>query len=191
MTETAPRAQFQSVEPARGTPDGEFEALFRAEFAYVWKTLRRLGVAERDLEDVTHDLFVNVFRRLGDYDRARPIRPWLCGFAARTASDYRRLARHRYEVGEGEAREHKGPGADEDGAFRAFEARDTLLKALDALDLERRVVVVMHDIDGHSMPDIAQALGVPLNTAYSRLRLARENLREALGRVRPEEVRHE
>lgn len=186
MTETAPSPQSRRVEPRPATPESEFEALFRAEFAYVWKTLRRLGVAERDLEDVTHDLFVNVFRRMGDYDRSRPIRPWLCGFAARTASDYRRLARHRYEVVEGDTRQPKSGDTGEDGAFRAFEARDTLLKALDALDIDRRVVVVMHDIDGHAMPDIAHALGVPLNTAYSRLRLARENLREALGQVRSE-----
>jgi len=58
------------------------------------------------------------------------------------------------------------------------------MRALEELDLDRRAVFVMHDIDGHVMPDIAAALGVPLNTAYSRLRLARADFAAAVERVR-------
>jgi RNA polymerase sigma-70 factor (ECF subfamily) len=50
------------------------------------------------------------------------------------------------------------------------------MKALDTLDLDRRAVFVLHELDELSMPEIAAALSIPLNTAYSRLRLARADL---------------
>src|SRR5580658_2891468 len=75
-----------------------FRAVFDAECAYVWTTLRRLGVADRDVEDVTHETFLRVAAHLHEYDAARPVRPWLFVFAMRMARDYRRLARHRREV---------------------------------------------------------------------------------------------
>ena len=146
--------------------------VFQAEYSYVSNTLRRLGVREADLEDVAHEVFLAVHRRLSTYDPSRPLRPWLFGIAFRAASDYRRLARHHREVSD----EHidvadDAPGAD-DHVF-ARQARELVGKALDVLDLDKRAVLVMCDIDGHSVPEIAAALNIPLNTAYSRLRLAR------------------
>src|SRR5262245_32120237 len=75
-----------------------FAELFEEYFAYVWHSLRRLGVPERDLEDVTHDVFIRVYGRLDTRDPARPLRPWLFGFALRLAAEYRRRARNRLEL---------------------------------------------------------------------------------------------
>jgi RNA polymerase sigma-70 factor (ECF subfamily) len=159
----------------------DFRALFREEFAYVWSTLRRMGVRERDLEDVTHDTFVKVSARLADYDSRRPLRPWLFGFAFRVASDYRRLARHRVEVlGEAEA-EHPAAAPDEEIALH--EARALMAQALEAIDLDRRAVFVLHVLDECPIPEVAAALGIPVNTAYSRLRLAREEFSLAVRRL--------
>jgi RNA polymerase sigma-70 factor, ECF subfamily len=167
-----------ALRAAPSSPALGFEAIFRAELAYVWKTLERLGVPARDLEDVAHDVFVAVYRHLGDYDPSRPIRPWLCGFAYRTASDYRRLARHRHErVGE------ETPVVSTSAEQARLEARDLALRALDGVELERRVVLMLHDIDGYGVPEIAAELQIPLNTAYSRLRLARQELREAVEKL--------
>ncbi len=150
----------------------DLATIYEAELAYVWESLRRLGVREADLEDVAHDLFIAVQRRLPDYDPARPLRPWLFGFALRVASDYRKSARVRLEVvaaqrDTADAR----PGAEERLAAR--EARDLILRALEGLTLVQRAVFALHDLDGCSMPEIAEALGEPLNTLYSRLRAAR------------------
>jgi RNA polymerase sigma-70 factor (ECF subfamily) len=167
------------VAPAiASVPPPRFEQIFEAELGYVWKTLERLGIPARDLEDVAHDVFVAVYRHLDRYDADRPIRPWLCGFAYRTASDYRRLARNRYERIGAEL-----PGAFTASAQARLEARDLALRALQEVALERRVVLVMHDIDGHAMPDVASELGIPLNTAYSRLRIARAEFRDAARRL--------
>ena len=75
-----------------------FEAVFESELSYVWTSLRRLGVHARDLEDVAHDVFLQVHKTIARYDETRPLRPWLFAFAVRAASDYRRLARHRTDL---------------------------------------------------------------------------------------------
>jgi RNA polymerase sigma-70 factor (ECF subfamily) len=169
--------------PRTGTPD--FRELFEAECSYVWTTLKRFGVPDRDLEDVAHDVFMVVHRQLGQYDTSRPLRPWLCGIAFRVASDYRRLARNRRErldAAEGEIEtEDPGPSADE--RLTTEQSHALALKALETVEIDQRVVFVMHDVDGATMPEIARSLGIPLNTAYSRLRLARERLQTAARRI--------
>jgi RNA polymerase sigma-70 factor (ECF subfamily) len=159
-----------------------FQALFSAEFAWVWTTLRRLGVRPADLEDVTHDVFLAVYRKLDAYDPARPLRPWLFAFAYRAASDYRRLARHREEPSE-DVPELEASSARSDEMLEQKQETALVHAALARIDLDRRAVLVAHEIDGTPMKDIAAALGIPLNTAYSRLRIAREELTAAVLRI--------
>jgi RNA polymerase sigma-70 factor (ECF subfamily) len=168
-----------SVEP----PPLDFAALYETELTHVWHTLRRSGVHARDLEDVCHDVFVAFYRGRERFDPERPIRPWLSGIAFRVASDYRRRAQHRRELpGEPPVLPAPGPGADERLEMR--QEQDLVLAALAALDEGRRAVLVMHDLDEQAMPEIAAALELPLNTAYSRLRLARADFAAAVKRLR-------
>src|SRR5262249_28321199 len=159
-----------------------FRDLFETESSYVWTTLKRLGVKDADLEDMVHECFLAVHRLLGQFDPRRPVRPWLFGIAFREAANYRRRAQHRYEVAAEAEAVDETPSVDEHVA--AKEARSLLLRGLQTLDLDRRAVLVMHDIDGATMPEIAQTLAIPLNTAYSRLRLARADLGAAVRRLR-------
>jgi RNA polymerase sigma-70 factor (ECF subfamily) len=161
----------------------DFEGVYRAELSYVMHTLRRLGVAHTDLEDVAHDVFVAVHRHFDDYDAGRPLRPWLFAFAYRIARDHRKLARHRLEVHE-PVDEPAGEMPLPDEALDDERLRRMLLAVLDALDFEKRSIIVMHDIDGMPVPEIAKLLEVPLNTAYSRLRLARAAFERELERLR-------
>jgi len=69
------------------------------------------------------------------------------------------------------------------------EQRALLRAALDAMDIESRALLVAHHVDGVAVPEIADALGIPLNTAYSRLRLARTKLAAATNDLTKEEVR--
>jgi RNA polymerase sigma-70 factor (ECF subfamily) len=159
-----------------------FSRLYQEDSSYVRWAFRRLGVPERDLPDVTHDLFVVVFRRLDTYDRSRPSRPWLFGIAFRLASDYRRSARAVREVlGESPDVVNNALGADDHVA--ASQDRDHLIRILDHLDIKRRAVVLLHDFEGRPASEIAATLEIPLGTVYSRLRLARKDLTEALKRV--------
>jgi RNA polymerase sigma-70 factor (ECF subfamily) len=143
-------------------------------------------VRERDLPDLAHDFFIVVYRHLADYDRVRPLRPWLFGIAYRVVSDYRRSARFAREtLGDAPDVVDRAPAADEQIAEQ--QARAAVMRVLDALDLDRRAVLVMHDLEGQPVPEIAAALTIPVATAYSRLRLAREDVTAAIKRLRARE----
>lgn len=163
------------------------EAAYRAHFEHVWHTLRRFGVADRDLEDAAHEVFIIAHRRADSYDPDRPLRPWLSGIAWRVASDDRKRARNRREyVGIiVEPASQQGSAPDQ---LAAASDRALVHSALAELPDDQRAVFVMHELDGFSMPEIHEALGSPLNTLYSRLRLARSKFRQAVLRLRPGEV---
>jgi RNA polymerase sigma-70 factor (ECF subfamily) len=159
-----------------------FEAIFEAELGYVWTSLRRLGVHARDLEDVAHEVFLKAYEHLPKYDPTRPIRPWLFAFAFRFASDYRRLARHRTELyGDDEPGGSGESNAEQSLAQRQRE--ELVARALDAVDIDRRAVFILHELDEQPMPSVVETLGIPLNTGYSRLRTAREEFTTALRRL--------
>jgi RNA polymerase sigma-70 factor (ECF subfamily) len=175
----------EPVAPVGPPPD--FDGVYDSELAYVWGCLRRLGVPDRDLEDLAHDVFVVVHDRLRTYDPRRPLRPWLFGIAFRVASHYRRSARHRREVPSEHVERAPDPSAED--APERRELRALLIEALDTIPLERRAVLVLHDLDGATAPQIAEALEIPLNTVYSRLRTARQELAGSVERVTRERRR--
>jgi len=146
-----------------------FEAIYRAEFDYVWHVLRSLGVTDRDIEDLVHDVFLRVHHVLVRYDPSRPLRPWLFGVAFRVVTNFRRLARHRRELPDtGTERAHPASSAE-----AVVGARELIFRGLDCLDAEHRAIFVMHELLGHTMGDAAAALEVPLSTLYERLGRAR------------------
>jgi RNA polymerase sigma-70 factor (ECF subfamily) len=161
----------------------DFTTIFEAHLDYVWNTLRRLGVRERDLEDEAHELFLRVHRRFDTYDPRRPVRPWLFVFALHAAADYRRLARHRVDlVDDTEAIPDATAAPDEQLLHR--EELDQAARLLAELELDRRAIFVLHEIDGIPVPEAARILEIGVNTAYSRLRLAREDFAAAVKRLR-------
>lgn len=177
MTESSP--------PPRAPTDGlVVDEVFRTHFKYVWNSLRRLDVRTADLEDLTHDVFIIVHRKAHHYDPARPLKPWLFGIAANCASDYRRKASNRREQLRDDT-EGTDESANAHDQLEAQQDRDLVLRALASIEESRRAVFVMHELDGISMPDIVQALEIPLNTGYSRLRLARGEFTAAVQRLRP------
>ncbi|MFO0748968.1 MAG: RNA polymerase sigma factor [Myxococcota bacterium] len=174
---------FAKKVPATPTDPAAFDALYRSQVDWVARTFRRLGAREPDLEDLAHDLFVVVHRQLPSFDAARPLRPWLFGIAVRVMAAYRRRASHRRERPvAGPAMESvlesraDAPGLTADVAAEDGQLRDELLRALAELPLEQRAVFIAVAIDETPVPEVAHALGVPLNTCYSRLRLARQHL---------------
>ncbi len=160
-----------------------FRAVFEAHFSYVWNALKRLGVAIRDLEDLTQQVFLQVHGQLSSFDTRRPMRPWLFSFAYHAASNYRSLARHRVELSiVGPEPIDSQPAPDEQLITR--QELELAELALTRVALERRAVLLLHEVEGHSIPEIAETLEIPLNTAYSRLRLARQEYETAVRRLR-------
>jgi RNA polymerase sigma-70 factor (ECF subfamily) len=183
LTDLSPSSQCVDVSPCPSPVRPDMGTVFDEHFEYVWNILRRLGVRESDLEDLAHEVFLKVHGRLDDYDPGRPMRPWLSGFAYRVAADHRRLARHRVEV-LGAPVEAVDPVRPPDERIEAGEERVLVETALAGMDFDRRAVLVLHDVEEVPIPAIAEELGIPVNTAYSRLRLAREELATAVKRLR-------
>jgi RNA polymerase sigma-70 factor (ECF subfamily) len=164
-------------DPARPT----LPEIYQRELDYVWRTLRRLGIPAADLEDAAHEVFVVVHRRLGDYDPARPLRPWLFGIAYRTTSQRRRRSvPGGAPVRDDDVLELPDQAPSAESLLATEQARLRVHRALDTLPLEQRAVMIMHDLDGLSAPELAAALEIPLNTVYSRLRLARAKFTAAI-----------
>ena len=119
------------------------------------RTLRRLGVPVRDVPDVAHEAFVAVHSRLPDYDPTQPLRPWLFAFAFRVAAKYRDRMRRGGEVShETPDLVDDRPGPDE--KLSSEQTRQLVLLALDALELDRRAVLVMHELDDVAIPDVVR-----------------------------------
>ena len=169
--------------PHASTPP-DFRALFRDEYGYVRLTARRLGIRERDLSDLVHDVFVTVHRKLPEFEVGRPVRPWLFGITFRVVVGHKRRLAYRNEELVGEAAEdHPDDAPHAEQRMEDEERRRMLHEALESLDDDKRAVFVLHELDEVPMKEIAATLDIPTNTAYSRLRLGREELRRALGRI--------
>jgi RNA polymerase sigma-70 factor, ECF subfamily len=185
----APEDLGGEPQPVVGQSEGvvgggcSFRELFDAQFGYVWNVLKRLGVAERDLEDVCQMVFLQVHGNLDAFDASRPLRPWLFSFAYHAASNYRGLARHRIDLMPAPPEpSDPAPGADEQLILR--QELEFAEEALQCVALERRAVLLLHEVEGLSIPEVARSVGVPLNTAYSRLRLGRLEYEQAVHRLR-------
>jgi RNA polymerase sigma-70 factor, ECF subfamily len=165
-----------------------FEALYRAHFAFAWKSLARLGVPERDLGDAVQDVFVIAYRKLGQFDGSSRASTWIYGICLRVASDRRRSASARYEVlSDPESIAAIGHGAGDAAAVQLAHGRELLDLGLGAMPLEQRAVFTLFELDGLSGDEIAGMLQIPAATVHSRLRLARATFRRALARVRARE----
>lgn len=165
----------------------DFREVFDTNVSYVAATLGRLGVDDRDRDDLVSEVFVRVHRALASYDTERPMKPWLFAFAARVASEHRRLARHRREVFAEVDVASSELAADETIARR--QSQRLLERALAELDEGKREVFVLHDLDETPVPEVARALGIPEGTAYTRLRAARAELTASVRRMQQTERR--
>lgn len=167
-------------------PIPTFQEIFRAHAPYVWRTLRRLGVADADAADMCQEVFVVVHRRLADFDGSAAIKTWVYGIAIRVAAQYRRKASRRHEELADEPPELSLDPAQE-GAFRRRELLDRLSAALEKLDEQKREVFVLYELEELTMSEVAEVLGCPLQTAYSRLHAARALVRASFGAKEPNE----
>jgi RNA polymerase sigma-70 factor (ECF subfamily) len=153
---------------------------FQKELDYVYRTLRRLGTAPSEIDDLAQEVFLALRRCWEDYDPTRPLRPFLFGISFRIASAYERKRRREVAFGVVEVGD-AGPGPDD--ALQSKQARALVIAALERIPLPRRAVLVMHDIDDVPVSQVAAVLDIPLFTVYSRLRKARRELEAAIRRM--------
>lgn len=154
-----------------------FTEVYREHAPVVWRNLRRLGVAERDIEDVCQEVFLIVFRKIGSFEGRSTLRTWIQGIALRRASEYRRRAVNRREIPTSDP-EPLEP-SDRNKEHAGSNARQTLDKLLDLLDEEKRTIFVLYELEEMKMVEVSEIVGCPVQTGYSRLQAARRIVEKA------------
>ncbi len=160
-----------------------FAEVFRAYSSFVWRVLLRMGVSEGDVEDVAQEVFLGIHRNLPRFEGRCSLRTWVYGICHRRAVDYRRRAYTRYEIATEEPPD-AGSEADQDEGIDLAQAKASLTQVLDSLDDDKRAVFVLFEIEQIPMEEVAEIVGCPLQTAYSRLYAARRKIDAAAARIR-------
>lgn len=149
--------------------------LYATHFRYVWRCLRSLGVWDRDLDDAIQDVFLVVQRKLPEFDGKGAHKTWLYAIAIRIA----RRIKERYRRDQGrvldpqDSSNSSDAGLDTEAQLERTERLNLARMALRVLDDDKREVFVLAQVEQMSAPEIAEVIGIPLNTVYSRLRAAR------------------
>jgi len=178
-----PERAEPSVRLVATTPP--FASVYDRYFDFVWASVRRLGVAPGDVDDVVQEAFVVIHSRLHTLEQPESLRSWVYGVVRRTVSTYRR-SRRTEDTNDAvlaeldRAREFAQPTPQ--ALTEQADRMGLLWELLLELDEPKREVFVLAEVEELTMPEIASALEIPLNTAYSRLRAARQAFEAALAR---------
>lgn len=172
--------------PEARAPDRlDVAEIYRENAQFLYKSLYRMGIAPADLADVMQEVLLVVHRRLDSYDRSCRLTTWLFGICLRVAATARRARRRRRE--ECINLETKPnllvDAIDPERVALARDAKRQLDLALDSLSAEKRAVFVMFELEGVPCGEIAELLGVPKGTVFSRLAFARAEFLRALDRL--------
>lgn len=177
-----PDVNFGSREAMAAVPT--FEEIYDAHAEALWRCARAMGVAEQSVPDILQEVFVVVHRRMSELEHSDGIRTWLTRILIRVIQQdrraYRRKREHLDELGD----DIVDAKSNADELVAQKQATEMLMQILDAMHEERRAVFVLMEIEQLTAPETADALGVNLNTVYSRLRLARRDYNETLERLR-------
>jgi RNA polymerase sigma-70 factor, ECF subfamily len=169
-----------SSAPLALAPESACVRAFDHELDYIFATLRRLGAAPHEIEDLAQEVFVVLHRNWLSLDLGSPLRPYLFGIAFRIVSAHRRRRAREIPFADLDGNDDT---LSPEGALQGKQAVALLLVALEALPLSRRAVVIMHDLDEIPIADIARTLSISRFGAYARLTKGRSELAAAVRRL--------
>lgn len=168
------------------TRSAQFRRLYSRHFRSVWSVVGQLGLHGAAREDAVQEVWIIAYRRLHTLDPQASARAWLASIARRVVWRTRRTAQRLDRRVNALAEEPQSSPSD---ACDRYEAATTVRDALESLSEEQRNVLVLTTLHGFTAPEVADVLEVPVNTVYSRLRLARRRLADFS--VRQQEVEAE
>jgi RNA polymerase sigma-70 factor, ECF subfamily len=176
---------LNASEEKAGVPS--FETIYEQYFDFVWSMTRRFGVPPETMDDVVQEVFMVVHKKLHTLESPEALRSWLYGIVRRRASGHHRQSWTQKTSGGVDVEDmpdvEGGMQSPADLAEQSDNVRK-LWELLDGIDAPKREVFIMAELQELTCPEIAKALNIPLNTAYSRLRHAREAFDAALARQR-------
>jgi RNA polymerase sigma-70 factor (ECF subfamily) len=161
-----------------------FQSVYQQYFDFVWSTVRRFGVAPESIDDVVQDIFIVIHAKLDTLEKPEALRSWIYGVIRRSVSMHRRAKRTRADLGVvagvGSEVVSHGPTPLEQTETNA--ELSLVASLMTELDEPKREVFALVELQELSVPEAAALLEIPLNTAYSRLRAARQAFEAALAR---------
>lgn len=188
---TRVRSELRNEGDRSSTVRPSFRFVYDHYFDFVWTCTRRLGVPMDAVDDVVQEIFIVVHGRLHTLEQPASLRSWLYGVVRRTVSTYHRARNTRT------AREHSAPSLDSSPSAMQPSPLDLavlsdelklLWRLLGEMDARKREVLILAELEEMTMPEIAEAIEIPLNTAYSRLRAARHEFNAAFLRYRAQKM---
>ena len=162
-----------SIDETEGAPEHDIGKIYHEHASFAWRLIANLGVRAADVPDLVQEVFVTVHRRLGAVEIRSSLRAWIYGICVRSAANYRRRASNKRELLVSQLPERAFDDSERAGA------KLDLLRALGLLDEQQRAVFLLYEVEGLSMPEVAEALDCPIGTTYSRLYAARKNVQRA------------
>lgn len=172
---------------ATSEPAIVFADVYREHAAFVWRSVRRLGVRPGDVQDACQEVFLVVHAKLGEF-HGGSMRAWLFAIAVRVAADYRKRSFVKREA-TGDDVPEQAVDETQTSAIERQEALGVLDTILASLDDDKRTVFILFELEQMPMQEVASAVGCPLQTAYTRLHAARAHVSAAVERWNKREGR--
>lgn len=176
-----------------------FEGLLERYGRRIYQLAYRMAGNEADAKDLTQEAFIRVYRALGRIDPQANLESWLYRIVTNLYIDMlRRRPKVRVESldaplvtpkGDEVVREVPDLSADPEEAVLSAQLDADIQRALAALSVDLRMVVVLSDIEGRSYEEISEALRIPVGTVKSRLHRARRILQARLRHLMPQRAR--
>lgn len=171
---TASPAPVAAVALTPAARDALLADLLRKYHGTVWRTLRRVGIETDRVDDAAQEVFIIVSRKLELIEPGRE-RNYLLSSALRVAANYRRARRARRETLDDRVLEEQSdPLPAADNLLDRKRLRQVLDEVLDRFPEEIRTAFVLFELEGLSVPEIAELTDTKVGTVSSRLRRARE-----------------
>ncbi|HET7540074.1 MAG TPA: sigma-70 family RNA polymerase sigma factor [Polyangiaceae bacterium] len=169
-----------------GTPPATvppFQAVYERYFDFVWATARRMGVDGSAIDDVVQEIFIAVNASLPRLQRPEALKSWVYSVARRTVANHHRAVRAR--GGKATTVVDDQLESQQPTPFELTQKNSDLqllASLLAELDEPKREIFALVEIEEMTVPEVADALAIPVNTAYSRLRAARLAFEAAVAR---------
>jgi RNA polymerase sigma-70 factor (ECF subfamily) len=179
--EASPEADTSLVERIVAGDLESLGVLFDRYEPDVRRTLARLGVGSSDVDDLIQATFLQVITAAPKFDPRFAVRSWLLGIAAMMVRRRRRSVRRLADriASFAKAVPERAPETP-DAELALHETEERVKKALDRLSPKLREAFVLVTLEGATGEEAAAALGIPINTLWTRLHHARKELRAAL-----------
>jgi len=188
VREPEPESGGRIASSSHATPPRTLEEVYERHSGFVWRIVRRMGVPDHGVEDVMHETFLVVHRRLPEYDGRVAMTTWLYHLTRGVVSNHRRSrAREQRRIALVDPKPTAAP--DPEAQTKRGQAAAFVRAFLAELDADKREVFELVELEGLPVPEVAELVGQNLNTTYSRLRAARQLFQRTVDRIRAADER--